>query len=171
MRRGFPTVLLTTPNVLLPKDVFGGPNCGWLNKLKNSPRNSTFIRSEGPKVVLLKTAQFQLFTPSCRRWGSTRPSLPKPYAGGAEKQDVLNHPASRCSRSPATDPSHPAVTLGLRVPMPSPKAESGVPPLVLNFRGKPVWKYVVPSIPQPDTSLPATPLALLRYLCPFPNGK
>jgi hypothetical protein len=131
-------VLLTTPNVLLPNAVFGGPNCGRLNRLKNSARNSRYIRSEGPKVVFLKAAQFQLFTPSWRRWGSTRDSLPKPYAGGAVKQDVLNHWLILCSRLPGTDWLHPATTFGLRVPMPNPNAESGVPVLVLNFRGKPV---------------------------------
>ena len=34
-----PTVERMLPNVLLVKAVLGSENCGWLNRLKNSPRN------------------------------------------------------------------------------------------------------------------------------------
>src|SRR5438876_12253319 len=80
------------------------------------------MRSLGPKYVLLKTAKSKLFTPFCRSVASTRDSLPKPHCGGAVKHAVLNHSFS-CETPAGAPLLQPATTLGLNVPIPSPKAE------------------------------------------------
>src|SRR6266849_1681210 len=93
------------------RSVFGAANCAWLKMLKNSVRNSRFIRSPGPKVVLLNTAKSKLLTPFCRRPESTRDSFPKPQLGGGVKQAVLNHSFSL--ETPAgVALLHPATTFG-----------------------------------------------------------
>src|SRR3982074_146823 len=106
MSRGRFTVFVTTPKFLFPLPVaasnwhvpksemvqvpFGGPNWGWLNRLKNSVRNS--ILNLSVIAVLLNTAKSKLTTPCWRSVASTRGSFPKPYAGGAAKRLVLNQP-------------------------------------------------------------------------------
>ena len=135
MSRGLPSVLVTTPKLDDARVVFGAANCGWLKMLKNSVRNSRFIRSPGPKVVLLNTEKSKFLTPSCRRLGSTRGSFPKLNAGGAVKQAVLNHWFSLEPPLPAADLFHPATTFGLKVPIPN--AESALDPPSEIFRGKP----------------------------------
>src|SRR6476620_523156 len=130
MSRGFPTVLVTTPKLglLAVQQVrSGGPNCGWLNILKNSVRNSRPRRSLGPKVVRLNTATSQLLAPCIRTLGSTRASSPNPHAGGGAKQDGLNQPSSREVALPERILSQPGITSGRSVPIPRPAADKGVP--------------------------------------------
>src|SRR6266576_1101653 len=94
MSRGLPSVLVTTPKLDDARVVFGAANCGWLKMLKNSVRNSRFIRSPGPKVVLLNTEKSKFLTPSRRRPGSTRDSFPKLNEGRVEPLGQLGAPAS-----------------------------------------------------------------------------
>src|SRR5258708_33195054 len=91
MRRGLPTCEVTFPKLPEPSPVLGGPKVGWLNRLKNSVRNSKPRRSSGPKFVRLKAAKSKLTIPSCRSVESTRDWLPYPHCGGSVKQAVLNH--------------------------------------------------------------------------------
>src|ERR1700730_266666 len=63
-----PMVLVTTPKLglLAVQHVpFGGPNWGWLKRLKNSVRNSMFALSAID--VFLKIAKSKLLMPCCRR--------------------------------------------------------------------------------------------------------
>src|SRR5438309_9659657 len=135
MKRGRLTVLVTTPKFPLPNVPFGGPNWGWLKRLKNSDRNSIFILS--PIEVFLNTAKSKLTTPCCRSVGSTRGSSPKPYAGGSVKQLVLNHCDTRETELPEVDLLHPGTTLGLKVPVPRLRAVRELPLPSLIFTGKP----------------------------------
>src|SRR5216684_7724306 len=112
MRRGRLTVLVTTPKLALVKVPFGGPNWGWLNRLKNSVRNSTLNLSV--MEVLLNTAKSKLTTPCCLIVASTRGSLPKTHSllgppvaasvpPGWVKQEVLNHSETRETELPEVD--------------------------------------------------------------------
>src|SRR5437762_11122110 len=67
--------------------------------------------------------------------------------------------------------SHPGTTFGRNVPIPSPREERGAPWPKLIFTGKPRWKVVTPSRPQPETSLPAIPLTPPMYFLPLPKGR
>src|SRR5439155_1841245 len=106
-----------TPKVGLVTVPFGGPNWGWLKRLKNSVRNSTFIFS--PIEVFLNTAKSKLTTPCCLSEASTRGSSPKvqglfcsPFALsplGAVKQEVLNHSLTLETELPDLDLSHPGM--------------------------------------------------------------
>src|SRR2546427_9340121 len=118
-------VLVTTPKFGLVKVPLGGPNCGWLKRLKNSVRNSMYARSV--TLVLLKTAKSKLLIPCCLIVGSTRASLPKPQAGGATKQLVLNQPLSFDTGLPETSLLQPGTTFGLRFPFVSPSAVNEFP--------------------------------------------
>src|SRR5215469_930426 len=131
MSRGFPSVLVTTPKLGLlevQQVPFGAPNCGWLNRLKNSVRNSKPRRSSGPNLVCLNTAKSKLLIPCKRRVESTRASSPNPHCGGGTKQAVLNQPLSREVALPETFLSHPVTTSGLRVPIPRLAEDSAVEP-------------------------------------------
>src|SRR5713101_2525356 len=115
-------VFVTTPKFGLVKVPLGGPNCGWLKRLKNSVRNSRYALSV--TLVLLKTAKSKLVMPCCRSDGSTRASLPKPQSGGATKQLVLNQPLSLDTGLPEASLLQPGTTFGLRFPFVSPSAVS-----------------------------------------------
>src|SRR5437016_12250059 len=97
---------LITPKDGLPAETFGLPNCTRLNRLKNSVRNCSPIRSV--MDVVLKTAKSQLLMPWLRSVGSSRLSLPNVNAGGEEKQAVLNHWASLACAAPPGDLAQPA---------------------------------------------------------------
>src|SRR5579863_4459800 len=89
------------------KPVAGCEKYGWLNRLKNSVRNSTPTFS--PIFVLLNTAKSKLLIPGPRRLESTRDSVPNPHSGGAAKQLVLKY----WVRLPPPDfLSQPATTSG-----------------------------------------------------------
>src|SRR5277367_6528592 len=105
-------------------------------------------------VVRLKRAKSKLLMPSARKEESTRDSSPKPHCGGAAKQLVLNQAARE--RSPPL--LQPATTFGRTLLTPKPACSREVEaPDQLILSGKPRWKEVTPSIPQPDTSLSVTP--------------
>src|ERR1700751_1001912 len=112
MRRGLLTCELTTPKVDAPKLVLGGPNCGWLKRLKNSVRNSNPALSV--IMVRLKTAKSKLETPFMRSVGSTRASSPKLHGPGATKHAVLNHSPNFDSALPDMPVWHPETTSGRR---------------------------------------------------------
>src|SRR5246127_1185776 len=138
MRRGLVrgAVLVTNPKfalLALQQVVFGGANCVRLNKLKNSTRDSIPARPSGPKTIFLNTAKSKLFTPSERKVGSTRGSLPKLKSAGATKHAVLNHPFRRDVAAP-DDLLQPAITLG-REPAPNRVASLACP--LLNTSGNP----------------------------------
>src|ERR1700723_3696646 len=78
--------LKSAPDPLPP----GAPNCGWLNKLKNSARKSIRIPSLGTKCLMMEKS---VFTKSGPPTGSVRGALPSSPAAGCEKQAVLNHSA------------------------------------------------------------------------------
>src|SRR6266849_590076 len=104
MRRGRLTVLVTTPKFALLSEQqvpFGGPNWGWLKRLKNSVRNSTLNLSV--MEVSLNTTKSKLTTPCCRNVASTRDSSPKLYPVACEKQFVLNHPEILEAELPEVD--------------------------------------------------------------------
>src|SRR5579864_2230596 len=106
--------------------------------------------------------------PCARREESTRDSVPKPHSGGAAKQLVLNH-AARLRLPPLL---HPATTSGRTLLTPTlacSKAVGDPPHEILS--GKPRWKVVTPSTPQPDTSLSVTPEKPLRNALPWPKGR
>src|SRR5579863_4560391 len=104
------------------KPVAGCEKYGWLNKLKNSVRNS--IPTLSPIFVLLNTAKSKLLIPGPRRTGSTRDSVPGPKSGGAAKHEVLNHSAR--VRGPVL--LQPGITSGRMFPTPRLAASSGVEP-------------------------------------------
>src|SRR6266478_1987485 len=123
MRRGFVpgAVLVTTPKFALfveQQVVFGGANWVRLNRLKNSTRNSTLARPSRSRRRFLKAATSKLSTPSERRVGSTRGSLPKVKSAGATKHPVLNHSLSRAVPLAADDLWHPGKRFG-REPAPN----------------------------------------------------
>src|SRR5690348_3434843 len=122
--------------------------------LKNSVRNSTPILSV--MVVRLNIAKSKLLMPGVRRVASVRDSLPKPHCGGAAKQLVLNH-CEMCL--PPADLLHPDITLGRTLATPRLSFSKAVPaPAQVILSGKPRWKVVTPSIPQPETAMFPTPL-------------
>src|SRR6266849_2412429 len=168
MRRGLPTCEVTFPKLPEPSPVLGGPNVGWLNRLKNSVRNSRPSLSSGPKFVLLKAAKSKLTIPSCRSEESTRDSFPYPHCGGAVKQAVLNHSLNLALWPPeGAALSQPGATLGRTFAIPNPAFSSAVwGPAQLIFSGNPFWNVVTPSMPQPDTTFPVTPLASDMNLLP-----
>src|ERR1700722_7833325 len=149
------------------KPVPGCEKYGWLKMLKNSVRNSTPIRS--PILVFLNTAKSKLLIPGPRRLGSTRDSSPNPHCGGAAKQLVLKY---WVRPPPPAFLSHPATTSGLTFATPKLPLSSEVDePDQPIFSGKPFWKVVMPSTPQPETTPFASPLRLLAYIFPFPKGR
>src|ERR1700735_5556442 len=76
--------LKSAPDPLPP----GAPNCGWLNRLKNSVRKSTRHPSRGTKCLMMEKS---VFTKSGPPTGSVRGALPSSPAAGCEKQEALNH--------------------------------------------------------------------------------
>src|SRR5438270_8971502 len=165
------TVDVICPNPLAvgspANPVPGGEKYGWLKMLKNSVRNSTPYLS--PKVVRLNTAKSKLLIPGERREESARASLPKPHSGGAAKQDVLNHWVM-CP--PPADLSQPDTTFGRMLDTPKLAASRAVAgPAQVIFRGNPRWNVVIPSMPQPETTLSAAPLNPEANLLPCPKGK
>src|SRR5579864_6822791 len=159
-------VELTTPNPAAPKPVAGMPKYGWLNRLKNSVRNS--IPNFSPIWVLLKTAKSKLLIPGPRSTGSTRDSEPGPKSGGAAKQAVFNH---WLRWLPPAFLAHPGATFGRMLETPRFAASSGVDPEKLIFIGKPRWKVVMPSMPQPETTPFANPLMPDKNFLPWPKGR
>src|SRR5579872_1636574 len=133
--------------------------------LKNSVRNWTPTRSV--TCVVLNSAKSQLAIPAERRFGSRRLSEPNVKAAGWAKHDVLNHSFSRDWAEPEIDLSQPTVTFGLEPPL----KELVTLTLVVNPRGRPLWKVETPLMPHPEISLPATPLTLPRKRCPLPMGR
>src|SRR5450755_1225003 len=126
-----PKPLFPAPVAMPLKPVAGIEKYGWLNRLKNSVRNSTPILS--PMLVFLKMAKSKLSMPGPRSDESTRPSLPNPHSGGAAKQFVLNH--SVRLREPLL--LHPGTTSGRMLPTPKLAASSEVaPPAQVTFNGK-----------------------------------
>src|SRR5579862_610339 len=104
-----------TPNEGFPCVKPGAANCTRLNRLKNSVRNCTLMRSV--IVVVLNIAKSQLSIPWARNLGSKRPSVPRVKAGAAVKHAVLNHPLSRDVAEPEIDALQPAITFGLEPPL------------------------------------------------------
>src|ERR1700719_4141213 len=133
----FCTVAVIAPNPLpvgVPsKPVPGGAKYGWLNRLKNSVRNSRPTLSV--IGVRLNTAKSKLLIPGVLSVGSVRDSLPKPHCGGAAKQDVLNHCVTW---PPPEDLLHPDTTSGrtLETPRLAPSREVDAPAHVI-LSGKP----------------------------------
>src|ERR1700758_1211664 len=164
--RGLLTVLFTAPKLPDGRYVTGGPNRGWLKRLKTSVRNSTPILSDGPKVVLLNMAKSKLTIPCCRRLESTRGSFPKVKASGCEKQEVLNHSFNLDSGLPDISALQPGSRFGRA---PAPNAWVGFE--VRNFSGKPLCSVVTPSTPHPDTILAAGPVTPESNFLPGPNGR
>src|ERR1700722_15220917 len=69
----------------------GAPNCGWLNKLKNSVRKSSRIPSRGSAKCLI--TEKSVFTKSGPESG-VRFELPSSPFAGCEKHAGLNHSES-----------------------------------------------------------------------------
>src|SRR5258708_40001295 len=114
--------------------------------------------------VGVDTAKSQLLVAGARRVESTRDSVPKPQSGGTAKQEVLNHCATW---PPPADLLHPGTTLGRTLETPRLAFSKGVPvPAQVILSGKPRWKAVCPSIPQPETNLFATPVSPAANLLP-----
>src|SRR5579859_4595735 len=130
---------------------------------RNSARNCSLICSV--ISVFLNKAMSKLLMPPARMVGSVRDSLPNPNDEGAEKQDVLNHwVILACEVASGTLPQ-PAVTLGRGVP--APKFVLSDVGCAVRAIGKPFCIVVVPFSPQPETSFPSTPRALLRKRFPL----
>src|ERR1700740_1934890 len=130
--------------------------------LKNSVRNSIPIFS--PIMVRLNTAKSKLLIPGPRRIASTRDSLPKPHCGGGAKQLVLKYSTSL---EPPAFLLHPETTSGRMLATPKlPLANDVAGPDQPIFSGKPRWKVVIPSTPQPPTTPLATPLRLFANIFP-----
>src|SRR3984957_9697464 len=135
--------------------------------LKNSVRNS--IPSLSPMLVRLNTAKSKLLIPGPRRFGSTRDSSPNPHCGGAAKQLVLKY---LVRPPPPAFLSHPETTSGLTFATPKlPLSNEVHAPDQPIISGKPFWKVLIPSTPQPETTPFASPLRLLAYIFPFPKGR
>src|ERR1700681_4158692 len=119
--------------------------------------------------VFLNTAKSKLLIPGVRSVESVRDSLPKPHSGGGAKQDVLNQ---LVTWPPPEDLLQPDTTLGRTLETPRLAFSKAVPvPAQVILSGKPRWKVVTPSIPQPETTLSATPLKPAAYLLPWPKGR
>src|ERR1700757_2991998 len=120
-------------------------------------------------LVRLKIAKSKLLIPGPRRIPSTRDSVPKPHCGGGAKQLVLKYSVSI---APPAFLLHPGTTSGrMFATQKLPLANEVEAPAQVIFSGKPRWKVVIPSTPQPETTPFATPLRLLAYALPFPKGR
>src|SRR2546421_2937746 len=104
--------------------------------------------------------------PCDRTSGRVREEFPKVNGAGSENAAVLNHWFRRVCAGPSSFALAP-VRLG-RCPPPKEFDVFTETPMGSGF---PDWYVVTPLMPQPEISLPATPLALLASGCPFPNGR
>src|SRR5437868_2382885 len=152
------------PKVELPKVWFGCPNCTRLNRLNISPRNWSARLSR--IFVSLNMAKSKFAAPCPRSSGSVRDSLPNVNAGGAIKQDVLNHLSMRDCAEPDSDLAQPAITLGRRLP----PNELVVLFAVMKDSGVPDVSVVMPLIPQPEMTVLTGPGKPFRSLRPLPTG-
>src|SRR5579883_3500128 len=94
-----------------------------------------------------------------------RDELPKVKAPGKENACTLNHWLKR----DCADPERPALMPVRFGRCPAPKPLVLVATLIGS--GLPDWKVVIPFMPQPEASLPATPVRLPPIGWPLPKGK
>ena len=157
-----------------PSPVLGGPNCGWLNRLKNSVRNSSAPVRRRDEVVFLKPPSRNWLIPSWRSVESTRDSLTVSPLWRSRETSGVEPFAQFVGYVPeGADSLQSATTLGLarRRFLRQPFRERCCWPPQLIFSGNPRWKVVTPSMPQPDTTFPVTPLASERNFLPRPKGR
>src|SRR5712692_3426608 len=87
-----------TPKELVPNVVPGPPKLVSFNKLKNSARNCSVVRS--CSVVFLRAEKSQFTVPGWRTSGSVRAVFPNVNGGGCENTDVSKYRSSRLTVDP-----------------------------------------------------------------------
>src|SRR5262249_14067521 len=113
--------------------------------------------------------------PSDRMFGSVRESVRGPrsaksFGSPFVNTEGSNQCASRSSSEPDVKWDSPVLvgraqgTFG----MPELLSAPGQPPIII---GKPLWKVMIVLIPHPEISLLVTPVKLLAYFLPLPNGR
>src|ERR1043166_8238895 len=140
MTRGELNWVVTWPKPLLLKVVFGGPNFGRLNRLKNSARISAW--NDSLTIIFFINDQSRFLMPS-RKQGKVRAEFPN-WKGGAVRNGVANNeaPAIRAERdAPSLQAAVGRPTISGRSP---PPCAPVVWPVSLIAMGYPLWKVESP---------------------------
>src|SRR6266404_6526383 len=102
MTRGFTTVLVTCPKDPEVNSVSGISNCGWLNRLKKSARNSKLVDSASFRNGNVLSTERSVLTcpgPWMMPTGLLPKPVPSPTVGELVKQFVSKYLLSRVVRS------------------------------------------------------------------------
>src|SRR5258708_27338741 len=142
----------------------GKPNCGWLNKLKNSVRKSIRIPSRGTKCLMIEKSVFTKSGPE----SGVRFALPSCPVAGCEKQAGLNHSESVGLLKPGLQ-----VLLG-RMKLCALlfwKFTPDVLALSITNIGNPDVAFSITVTSHPPAIAFAAPFQLLPHFRPLPNGR
>src|SRR5208337_3802142 len=110
------------------------------------------------------------FSPSMRRSGSTRESLPRVRDVVLTNVEVLNHSLSREVADPEVSDSLPTRVTRQPPPLGIPRLQRALLPPPIS-RGNTFWRVMIPSTPHPPTTLLAIGDMPLPNFLPLPKGK